>query len=245
MGGNVEIFPDTRGLARASAESIVTLSSEAIAAWGRFSIGLSGGSTPRTLFQLLASDDFASRIDWGNMYIFWGDERCVPPDHADSNYHMTRETLLDHVPLPEDNIYRMQGERDPAEAAAAYEETLRAFFGSDALPRFDLLLQGMGDDGHTASLFPGTAALRERERWVVANYVEKLDSWRITLTVPMINAAANVIFLVAGENKAEALRAVLQGPRQPELYPSQFVQPENGRLRWLVDAAAAQLLRDS
>jgi 6-phosphogluconolactonase len=239
---NVKVVPDAAALAQTTAEFIVTLAADAIRARGHFSIGLSGGSTPRRLFELLATDDFAPRIDWANVHIFWGDERCVPPDHPDSNYQMAQVTLLAHVPLPEGNIHRMQGEIDPAQAAARYEADLRDFFGTERLPRFDLLLQGMGDDGHTASLFPGTAALSERDRWVVANHVQKLDAWRITLTVPVINAAAHVVFLVSGSSKAETVRAVLQGPHQPNTLPSQYIQPHDGQLLWMVDAAAAALL---
>jgi 6-phosphogluconolactonase len=205
-------------------------------------MGLSGGSTPRALFRLLANPDFAPRIDWSRVHIFWGDERCVPPDHQDSNYGMARETLLDHVPLPEDNICRIRGEIDPQQAAAEYEQVLRIFFSNADTPRFDLLLQGMGDDGHTASLFAGTQALYERTRWVIENYVPKLEMWRITLTVGAINAAAHVIFLVTGQNKAATLREVLNGPHQPEYYPSQLVQPADGELIWMADAAAAARL---
>jgi 6-phosphogluconolactonase len=239
----IDVFSDKEALLRAVAERIVVLAKGMIAAQGQFSIGLSGGSTPRPLFELLATNEFASRLDWANIHVFWGDERAVPPDHADSNYRMTREALLDHVDLPETNIHRIRGEIDPVQAAAEYEQVLRVFFDQAAkLPRFDLLLLGMGSDGHTASLFPGTDALREKTRWVRANYVPKLDAWRITLTLPAINAAAQVWFLVAGQSKAETLQAVLHGPRQPQIYPAQLVQPDEGELAWLVDAAAASLL---
>jgi len=235
------VFPDLNSLVASAAEQVVTLAGAAIAARGRFAIGLSGGSTPRPLYELLASPAFASRIDWPNVHVFWGDERCVPPDHPDSNYRMARETLLDHVPLPPDNIHRLAGELDPATAAADYEAHLRAFFAGDgeAGPRFDLLLLGMGDDAHTASLFPGTAALGETERWVAANYVEKLDAWRLTLTPPALNAAAEIMVLVSGASKADAFHAVLSGPTDPDKYPAQVLNPNNGRLRWLVDSEAA------
>jgi 6-phosphogluconolactonase len=244
---DIQIYPDSAALARAAAERIVSLAGEAIGARGRFSMGLSGGSTPRALYTLLASNEVAPRIDWAHVHVFWGDERCVPPDDSESNYRMARETLLDHVPLPESNIHRMLGEIDPAQAAADYEQVLRPFFRQSTgpknlpQPRFDLLLLGMGEDGHTASLFPGTAALHELSRWVVENHVEKLGAWRITLTAPAINAAATVIFLVSGGAKAAILRAVLKGPHQPEKYPSQLVKPENGDLIWMVDTAAARL----
>jgi 6-phosphogluconolactonase len=241
MMSQIEIFPDPPALARAAAERFVGLAADAIAASGRFSVGLSGGSTPRALFALLATAEIAGRVDWSNMHVFWGDERCVPPDHPDSNYGMARELLLDHVPLPAENIHRMHGETEPEQAAVEYEQILRNFFAGEnpAQPRFDVLLQGMGEDGHTASLFPGTRALYERARWVLENYVPRLDMWRITLTTTAINAAAHVIFLVEGPNKAETLRAVLRGPHQPEKYPAQSVQPVQGDLTWMIDQAAA------
>lgn len=239
---DILIFPDADALAREAAERIVALSSTAIADHERFSIALSGGSTPKRLFALLASEAYANRIEWAHVHIFWGDERCVPPDDAESNFRMARESLLNHVPLPPENIRRIKGERDPAQAAEEYEHLLRMFFATSDLPRFDLLLQGMGDDGHTASLFPGTQALQITSRWVAANYVPKLDAWRITLTAPAINAGAHVMFLVTGASKAAALRAVLRGPHQPEMYPSQLIAPDNGELLWLVDHAAAEHL---
>jgi len=243
---DLEVVADGEALARKAAGYIVRIAGEAIAARGQFSIGLPGGSTPRALFKRLASPAWASRIDWARAHVFWGDERCVPPDHAESNYRLAREMLLDRVPLPPEHSHRIAGELAPAEAARRYEAELRAFFSGDERempqPRFDLLLLGMGEDGHTASLFPGTTALRETERWAVENYVPRLDSWRVTLTVPAINAAAHVLFLVSGAAKAETLRAVLHGPRQPEIYPAQLVRPQAGRLLWLVDRAATTRL---
>jgi 6-phosphogluconolactonase len=237
------IYPDQAALSRAAAERIVQLAAGLIATQGQFSISLSGGSTPRLLFELLATGEFSSRLDWAKVHVFWGDERTVPPDHVDSNYRMARETLLDHVDLPERNINRIQGEIKPEQAAAEYEQVLRVFFGQDARwPRFDLLLLGMGNDGHTASLFPHTDALYEKTRWVRANYVPKLEDWRITLTVPAINAAAQVWFLVAGEGKARTLRSVLHGSHQPMTFPAQMIQPDNGELIWWLDEAAAALL---
>lgn len=237
----IRAYPDRGLLMQAAAEHVVSVY-ESAALSGSFSIVLAGGSTPRQLYQLLAEAHFAGHVDWSLVHVFWGDERCVPPDHEDSNYRMARLALLDHVQLPAGNIYRMRGEGDPQQAAVDYEKRLRAFFGEDAV-RFDLVLLGMGDDGHTASLFPGTAALDETERLVVANHVPQQDSWRLTLTYPAINNAANVTFLVAGADKAEALRDVLEGP--PDQYPAQRVQPVNGSLLWLVDdAAAAQLEND-
>lgn len=219
----------------AAAEQIVELVAAAIAEQGRFSIALSGGSTPRPLYAALVEAD----VDWEHVYVFWGDERCVPPDHEDSNYHMAYETFLQYVPIPPENIYRMQGDIDPAQAAAEYEQQLRIFFGKDATPRFDLILLGMGDDGHTASLFPGTAAIHETQRWVVSHYIEKLDAWRITLTPVVLNAAAQVTFLVKGASKAVSLKRVLSGEYRPDEFPAQIVRPTRGDLLWLVDAEAA------
>jgi 6-phosphogluconolactonase len=248
----VAIYPDATSLARAAADYFVTLASEAIATQGRFAVALAGGSTPKVTYALLATDAISERVDWSHVHIFWGDERCVPPDHPDSNYRMAREAWLDHVPLPAGNVHRMRGELEPGQAASEYEETLRVFFslsseegtGNDTLPvaRFDLVLLGMGDDAHTASLFPGTAAIDEQTRWVMAHLVEKLHTWRITLTPAAINAAANVIFVVSGSGKAGRLQRVLTGPYQPDVLPAQIVKPDNGRLRWLVDSAAAALL---
>jgi 6-phosphogluconolactonase len=179
-------------------------------------------------------------VDWARVHVFWGDERCVPPDHAESNYRMAREALLDQVSIiPAQNVHRMRGEIDPEEAADGYETDLRACFGVSAPPRFDLILLGMGDDGHTASLFPGAEAIREQARWVAAYYVEKLGAWRLTLTPVVLNAAANVIFLVVGAGKAARLREVLDGPYQPDRLPAQVVRPSDGRLLWMVDQAAS------
>jgi 6-phosphogluconolactonase len=244
----VRVYPDAPSLARAAAQEFVRLATEAMADHGWFAVALSGGSTPRATHTLLAWAEFAGQVDWSRVHVFWGDERCVPPDHPDSNYRMARETLLDHVPIPAGNAHRMRGEVEPQQAAAEYEDELRAFFGpiggEGQLPRFDLILLGLGEDGHTASLFPSTWPVHEGRRWVVAHYVEKLKAWRITMTPTLINAAANVVFLVAGAGKAEALHAVLEGPHQPDALPAQVVRPTRGRLLWLVDAAAAARLRE-
>lgn len=238
----LELCTDKPTLARSAVNHFVTRAQGAIAARGRFTVALSGGSTPRAMFELLAQPEYASRVDWQAVHVFWGDERTVPPDHADSNYHMAKETLLDHVPLPDENIYRMRGEIEPQQAAPAYEMQLKTVFGDDALPRFDLIYLGMGDDGHTASLFPYTPAVHEQNHWVMAQYVDKLQSWRITLTPPVLNAGRCVIFLIAGADKAARLDEVLNGPHQPDALPAQIIEPTDGELIWLVDeAAAAQL----
>ena len=235
---DVIVVPTKADVAREAAERVVAAASAAIAARGRFTFALSGGSTPRVLFELLASDAYRSRVDWARAEIFFGDERCVPPDDSASNYRMARETLLDHVPA---RVHRMRGEDDPVAAAVAYERELRELFGT--APRFDLVLLGMGDNGHTASLFPGLTAVTERERWVVAEYVAEVSMWRITFTPVVLNAAAEDLFLVAGSDKASMLHRVLEGPRDPRALPSQVVAPADGRLVWLVDAAAAAELK--
>lgn len=229
---------------RAAAERIVSCASAAIAARGRFSWVLSGGNTPQRLYMLLATADYASRIDWARVHFFWGDERCVPPDHPDSNYRMARESLFDVVKPPAENVHRMHGERDPAEAADAYAAVLREFFGlpGGVAPHFDLILLGMGDDGHTASLFPGSAALLEEERWVVANWVEKFGTWRLTFTLPVLNAARRVAFLVAGADKAERLAQVFSGEPALAPLPAQRVRPASGEAEWFVDTPAGASL---
>lgn len=238
----IKVYPDEQTLAQAAAVQITTLANATMAAHGRFTLVLAGGSTPRTLYTLLSTTEFASRVPWSHVHCFWGDERCVPPDHPDSNYRLARESLLDHIPVPAANIHRIPGEQAPEQAAIAYEQTLRAFFASNPRPRFDLILLGMGEDGHTASLFPGTAALYERQRWVVAHYVDRTRGWRITLTPVVLNAAAHIIFLVTGSQKAACLQQVLIGPYQPDRLPAQIVRPTHGDLLWLIDRAAARAL---
>ena len=235
-----EVYPDGAGLALAAAAHFVELAAQAVEARGRFTVALSGGSTPRATYSLLASTEFTPRVDWARVQVFWGDERCVPPDHPESDYRMARETLLDHVPLPAGNVHRIRAEMDPRRAAALYQEELESALGAEG--RFDLILLGMGADGHTASLFPGTAALEEKTRWVVENYVEALSAWRVTLTLPMLNAARHVMFLVSGAAKAETLARVQAGER----LPAALVHPSPGQLTWIVDSAAAgQLERET
>lgn len=245
----IKVYTDVNSLVREAANQIVSLAAPAIKDRGRFSLGLSGGSTPEPLYRALATERFTRYLDWSHVHVFWGDERCVPPDHADSNFRMAREALLDQVPLPADHIHRIEGELDPELAAARYEQVLTTFFGQQetgdipSRPRFDVLILGMGDDGHTASLFPGTTALGEQVRWVVPNYVDKLGVWRVTLTALAINSAAHILFLVSGTEKAGVLRKVLLGPRQPQVYPAQLIYPDDGLLTWHIDAQAVAELR--
>lgn len=240
---DIRVYDDQNSLMQAAAAYATECYNAAISDHGYFAVALSGGSTPRALFELLAVPENAQHIGWSKVHVFWGDERTVPPDHPDSNYRMAKEALLDFVALPASNVHRISGELEPVRAAAEYEQMLRSFFAKRAgKTRFDLILLGMGDDGHTASLFPDTEALNETERLVVANHVPKLDTWRITLTAPVINDAAHVAFLVAGAGKAAVLKRVLQGPRQPHKLPSQLIQPVDGELVWLLDKAAASEL---
>ena len=240
---HILVFDDADGVACAAADRFVEVAQASIADRGRFSVALAGGSTPRRTYQLLATGEYRDRISWDSVHIFFGDERCVPPTDAESNYRMAREAMIEVLPVPAENVHRMAGEGDPVVGARLYEKELRSFFeGAAAWPRFDLVLLGMGDDGHTASLFPGTPALAEQQAWVVANPVEKLETFRITLTIPAINHAAHVIFMVTGAGKAERLAAVIHGERDPERLPAQMIQPVDGSLTWLVDRAAASLL---
>ena len=231
------ILPDPEAVIQAAAKRILALSSAALRTQDRYSVALSGGSTPRRLYETLAAPPFSEQIPWERVHVFWGDERCVPPDDPGSNYRMARESLLDHVPLSADNIHRVRGELEPEAAARAYVRELRDFFDAP-WPTFDLVLLGMGDDGHTASLFPGSRALGETTRPVVGVTADHQDrpARRVTLTPPAINAARQVIFLVTGAGKAETLRAVLEGPYQPLALPAQIVRPTDGQLLWLVDS---------
>ena len=239
------IFDNAEQVARAAADRFTEIAQASIADRGRFSVALAGGSTPRLTYELLASLEYRDRIAWGSVHLFFGDERSVPPTHDESNYRMASEALISRLPIPAENVYRMTGENDPATGARLYEKALRAFFDNAPWPRFDLVLLGMGDDGHTASLFPHTPALAERHAWVVANRVEKLKTFRLTLTPPAINHAAHIIFMVTGAGKAARLAEVMRGPRDPERLPAQMIQPVDGSLTWLVDqAAAANLLSE-
>ena len=241
--GEVEVLPDAEALARAAADLFARVTGEAVAVRGRAAVALSGGSTPRRMGELLASTH-GERVPWDQLDVFWGDERWVPESSPDSNAGVAKRTFLDHVPILADRVHPFPTVGlEPAAAAAAYEATLRAVLGvAEGVPRLDLVLLGMGEDGHTASLFPGTAALRERTALAVANHVPQLDATRLTLTVPAINAARQVVFLVGGAGKAETLAAVLKGPERPDEFPAQLIRPTDGRLLWLVDRDAAARL---
>ena len=236
----IEVFPDSHALARAAAWYFTILAQSAIARQGQFSVALAGGSTPKALYELLAQPPFVEQIDWSRVQVFWGDERCVPPEHPDSDYGMAYRALLGPLALPASQVHRLRGEIDPAQAALDYEIELRVHFAGQAWPRFDLVLLGMGEDGHTASLFPGSPALGEQQRWVLA--VEHTTPppplvTRLTLTLPALNAAAEIIFMVTGANKQARLAQALGGLAGD--LPAQRIQPVDGRLRWLVDRDAA------
>ncbi len=250
---DIKVYRDRESLARAAAEHIIEIGTTALQNRDRFSLALAGGSTPKAAYELLASDEYAQRLDWKRVHIFWGDERCVPFEDPDSNYRMARQSLLDHVPIPAKNIHRMRAEEEPIKAALEYEGSLRTFFsmqpdhsndpdvGSARRKSFDLVLLGMGDDGHTASLFPSSEALNESVCWV--SVVEHTNPppplvTRLTLTLPAINAAAQVTFLVACASKSQSLKHVLSPDQSSPTLPAQLIQPLTGQLLWLVDEAA-------
>jgi 6-phosphogluconolactonase len=237
----VEVLPTPADLFHAAAEEFVRVGRAAIAEHGRFTVALSGGSTPRGLYSLLAKDH--ANFFWRDTFLFFGDERHVPPDHPDSNYRMVNEALLSKVPIPAGNVYRVLSENpNAARAAAEYEEELRSFFKlrSGQFPRFDLILLGLGPDGHTASLFPDSDGLKEQSRLVIANWVEKFKTHRITFTFPVLNHATDVMFLATGADKADMVKQVLEGTHTPP-FPAQQINP-TGRLIWMLDEAAAAKL---
>ncbi len=242
----LQVFDDAQAVAFAAANALVTRALDAIAARGRFSVALSGGATPLRFYASLAARirsgaPGATAVAWDQVHVFWGDERAVPPEHSDSNYGAARGALLAQLRVPDANVHRIEGELDPGEAAATYEEVLRRQFGirQGAWPVFDLIFLGLGPDLHTASLFPGSAALDERERLAVATWVRSQDAHRITITPPVINHARAVMFLVTGGDKAPALRIALETEPDPMRRPAQVVLPVDGELIWLVDRAAA------
>jgi 6-phosphogluconolactonase len=242
MPRTIQILPTPGDLFHAAAGEFVRIGKAAIAAHGRYRVALSGGSTPKSLYSLLGAQH--ATFDWERTFLFFGDERHVPPDHPDSNYRMVNEALLMKIPIPAENVFRVQAENpDAATAALEYENDLRRFFAlqSGEFPRFDLILLGMGPDGHTASLFPGSEGLKEQSRLVIANWVEKFNTHRLTFTFPVLNHAAEVVFVASGPDKADMVRQVLEGKHTPP-YPSQQVQPIDGTLLWMLDEAASKQL---
>lgn len=242
----LRVYADSEQLARAAAELFVSLAADAHQAGGRFRVALSGGSTPRRMYQLLATAEFSPRVEWNGVDLFWGDERCVPAEDPASNYRMTAEALVGHIPIPPANVHRVPTEIGPPLAvASAYETDIRRSFQCpSSVPRFDLVFLGLGTNGHTASLFPRSEALREQSRLVTAESVAEVNMWRITMTAVLLNRGRTVAFLVEGKQKADVVREVLLGPRDPERLPAQLIAPQ-GKLLWMLDEAAASLLPEA
>jgi 6-phosphogluconolactonase len=238
---HIAIYPDIDTLSHDAAQHIVRIANESIATYGRFTMALSGGTTPRKTYELLGSEPYSRQINWTLVHIFWGDERCVPPESPDSNYRMAHEALLSKIPIPAVQVHRMLANKPDRDAASQeYVEEMQRVFATDDIPSFDLIQLGMGPEGHTASLFPHQEALHEERRLAMPVSVPKPPPDRLTFTPPLLNAARNILFLVTGSDKADALHAVLEGPYQPDEYPVQIVRPLNGEVVWMVDTAAAQ-----
>ena len=240
----IAIYPDIDTLSQEAAQYIVRLANQSIVTHGRFTIALSGGSTPKKLYGLLGSEPFRSQIDWAQVEIFWGDERCVSPDDPESNYAMAQQVLLSKIPIPNNRIHRMPADQSDREAASqAYTEEMRRTFGTDGIPAFDLIQLGMGPEGHTASLFPHQPSIHEQQRLVMPVSVPKPPPDRLTFTPPLLNAAHNILFLVTGSEKSDAIHTVLEGDYNPDEYPAQIVQPEHGEVVWILDKEAAAKIR--
>ena len=238
---HIAIHPDLDTISQQAAAYITRIAREAIVTRGRFTLALSGGNTPKMLYSLLASEPYSSQIDWQLVDIFWSDERCVPPDDPESNYRMAQEVLLSRISIPVPQVHRMPADRADREAASLdYTRDMQRVFGTNGVPDFDLLQLGMGPEAHTASLFPHQPSLHETQRLVMPVTVPKPPPDRLTFTPPILNAAHHVLFLVTGADKADALRAVIEGPPNPDEYPAQIVRPTNGEVTWMVDSAIAQ-----
>lgn len=243
------VVPTPQALAEEAAQRFARAASEAIDARGVFLVALSGGSTPRSLYERLAAAPYDSTVPWSKVVVLWGDERCVPPGHAASNYRMAGLTLLEHVPVLATNVHRIRGEDDPGRAAQSYEQSLRRLLRTPLGPprhdpgaRIDLVLLGLGEEGHTASLFPDDSVPTDGDLWVIAHRVPVEPPWRVTMTPVILNAAAEILFLVSGAGKAAIVKRVLEGPKQPDELPAQRIAPTDGRVHWLLDAAAAREL---
>ncbi len=240
---DIAVYPDKDTLSHEAARYIVRVAQESIVTHGRFTIALSGGTTPGKAYGLLASEPYRSQIDWALVEVFWSDERCVPAESEESNYHLAQEVLLSKVPIAAQQIHRMPAdEADRYAASQAYTHEMQRTFGTDGIPAFDLIQLGMGPEGHTASLFPHQSSLHEQQQLVMPVTVPKPPPPRLTFTPPLLNAAVHVLFLVTGEEKAEALQAVLEGKYQPDEYPAQIVRPPQGEVVWMLDSAAASKL---
>ncbi len=238
----VGVFQDLEALSRAAAELFTACAKRCVASQGRFAVALSGGSTPRRLYTLLGTTPYSENIEWEHVHVFWADERCVPRDHPESNFKLAADAFLSRVALPKENIHRIMGEEGPGRAAQDYERELRSFFGPALSPVFDLIILGVGEDGHTASLFPGSTTLQERTRFVLPVSLEPPNLNRVTLTLPVLDHAAEVLFLAAGRAKAGVVQAIIE-KGNPMHYPAGLVQPVRGSVTWFIDRQAAGLLR--
>jgi 6-phosphogluconolactonase len=236
---NLKIFESVDALNEAAANMIVEIAKKAIDARGRFTVALSGGNTPKQLYTLLSTPQYSAQINWQKTFIFWGDERCVPAIDEQNNAHMAKQALLDKINIPASNIHPVPVQLPPVEAAESYEVDMLKFFNSPS-PMFDLILLGLGENGHTASLFPGTDVLRDQAAGIRALYIDEVKMFRITMTAPLINLSHHILFLVTGKGKAEVLKNVITGAYHPEQYPAQLIKPEKGKLFWLVDKEAGQ-----
>lgn len=237
--GSVQVLSDLEGISQEAASLFVNASRDSVAIRRRFVVAISGGSTPRRLYTLLSTAPYRDQIDWRNVYFFWADERCVPKGNEESNFKTAFDKLLSKVPIPDGNIHRIKGEEEPEKAARAYEEDIKKFFGMSGLPVFDLVILGMGEDGHTASLFPGSKSLEETDRLVVPVYLDKPNWNRITLTLPVLNNAAQILFLVAGSSKAAVLSEILGDGEKKRQFPACLISPIQGNMTWLIDQEAA------
>ena len=239
---NLQVFQTTETLTIAAASLIVEIAHKSVDATGRFSIALSGGNTPQQLYELLALSPYNQQMPWTETYFFWGDERCVPLEDKRNNAQMAQLALFNKVEIPPSNIYRIPANLPPDRAALTYEKLIKNFFDEEA-PHFDLILLGLGDNGHTASLFPGTTVLNEKSQGIRKVFVEEQNEFRITMTAPLINMAYHILFLVTGENKAAILNTIFKSPYLPSQYPAQLVKPQSGKLYWFADSKAAALLQ--
>jgi 6-phosphogluconolactonase len=242
-GGKIEVLSDLEALSLHAASIFVSASKNSIAAKKRFAVAISGGSTPRRFYALLGSDAYRHRVDWQYVHFFWADERCVPKEDEASNFRTAFDTFLSKIALPEKNIHRIKGEEAPDEAARDYEEEIRGFFGESERPRFDLIILGIGEDGHTASLFPGSKSLEERVRLAIPVYLGEPSKNRITLTLPVLSNADQILFLAAGPSKAGVLSEILRDGEKRKWFPAGLVRPAHGNMMWLIDQEAARKLR--
>ena len=241
MGKKIHAYPNKEQMVTATTERVINEIGQAIQERGLCNMALAGGNTPREIYSTLADDPYRDRVDWDRLHLFWGDERMVPPEHEDSNFRMVKETLLDHVRIPDGNVHRIRGEVAPEQAAQEYAELLHNHFKPDSLC-FDIILLGIGEDGHIASLFPGTEAVEECKLYTVAVFVPRLDTWRVTLTFPVLNAAKDILFLAAGKSKSEIVQRIISIKEPAKEFPASMVNPENGTLHWMLDSEAMVLI---